>query len=84
MTEQPKTKLLRIICGQMEVGKTTVFSFSQLAEQINLDKDQVDGLLDELEKERFITQFVIQGSDNFKLIAHEKAYTALGDGFMEE
>lgn len=79
MSEQHKLEILRAISKDAEVGKSTVISFNALARATNLTKDQLDKLLGELERDRFITEFIVESSDSYRIILHHKGLDALQD-----
>ena len=54
--------LLRFIATAFEVDRTTSVNFNVLAHDTGLSKEDLDKGLNQLEKERFIDQFVIDSN----------------------
>jgi hypothetical protein len=69
-----KIAVLKAIASQAVVNIPTNFSFLALAKVSNLSREQLDQVLIELERERYITEFVLGGNDNFKITLHERGF----------
>ena len=74
-----KLQILRAFSDNAEVGKPATFSFNVLAKTTDLSKEQLDILLIELERDRFITEYLVEGTDRFKIILHQKGLDAVQD-----
>jgi beta-N-acetylglucosaminidase len=55
MSDQNKLAILAAISSNPTLGKPARFSFSSLTKTLNLSKEELDALLVELNKNRFIT-----------------------------
>lgn len=74
MNKNQQLLLNEIIAGT-QPEQIIVKSFNELSQKTNMTKSEVDDLLEEFEKERYITQFVVEGIDAFKVRIHAKAFT---------
>jgi CTP-dependent riboflavin kinase len=79
MSDLHKLQILRAISNKAKAGKPATFSFNALAKTTDLSREQLDILLIELERDRFITEYVVEGSDSFKIILHQKGLDAVQD-----
>ena len=79
MSDQNKLAILVAISSNPTLGKPVRFSFSSLTKTLNLSKEELDTLLLELNKSRFITQYAKKGVDGFTLILNQKGLDAVQD-----
>ena len=79
MSDQHKLEILRVISTSATPGKPERFSFNSLTKSLNLSKDQLDILLLDLYKSRFITQYVKKGVDGFTVVISKKGLDAVQD-----
>ncbi len=79
MSDQPKLEILRTLSTGATAGKPIRFGFNVLTKKLNLSKDELDTLLLELHKSRFITQYVKKGVDSFTVVLNQKGLDAVQD-----
>ena len=79
MSDQNKLAILVAISSNSTLGKPARFSFSSLTKTLNLSKEELDALLVELNKNRFITQYAKKGVDSFTLVLNQKGLDAVQD-----
>lgn len=79
MSDQHKLAILNAISSQATVGTPARLSFNSLGKTVNLPKAELDQLLTELNKGRFISQYSKKGVDGFTLILNQKALDAIQD-----
>jgi hypothetical protein len=79
MSDLHKLEILRAISNDAEVGKPATFSFNVLTKTTDLSREQLDSLLIELKRDRFITEYIVEGRDSFKIILHQKGLDAVQD-----
>ena len=79
MSDLHKLEILRAISSDAKVGKPATFSFNALAKTTDLSKEQLDIFLIELERDRFITEYIVEGKDSFKITLHQKGLDAVQD-----
>ena len=80
MSDQNKLAILTTICNNSTLGKPVRFSFNSLSKTLNLSKEDLDTLLVELNKNRFISQYVKKGVDGFTIVINQKGLDAVQDG----
>jgi hypothetical protein len=80
MSDQDKLQILAAISTDATPGNAERFTFSSLSKSLNLPKNKLDILLSELNKSRFITQYVKKGVDSFTVIINQKGLDAVQDG----
>ena len=80
MSDQNKLAILAAISSNPIPGKLARFSFNSLTKTLNLSKEDIDTLLVELNKGRFISQYVKKGVDGFTVIVNQKGLDAVQDG----
>ena len=80
MSDQNKLAILSAISSDLTPGKPARFSFNSLTKTLNLSKEDLDTLLAELNKNRFISQYVKKGVDGFTIILNQKGLDAVQDG----
>jgi septum formation topological specificity factor MinE len=59
MSDQHKLEILRVISKNAEIDKPAIFNFNALAQTTDISREQLDILLIELERDRFITEYVM-------------------------
>jgi len=79
MSDQNKLAILNAISAQATAGTPARLSFNSLGKTVNLSKPELDALLTELNKGRFITQYSKKGVDSFTLILNQKGLDAVQD-----
>jgi len=79
MSDQNKLSLLRIINDDNTPGKPSRFSFNTLYKNLDITKDKLDMLLTEMNKDRFISQYVKKGVDSFTVSITQKGIDAVQD-----
>ena len=79
MSDQNKMAILKALGINAILDKPTRFSFNSLTKSLNLTKEDLDTLLLELARNRFITQYVQKGVDGFTIIINQKGLDAIQD-----
>jgi DNA-binding IclR family transcriptional regulator len=79
MSDQNKLAILNAINTQATVGSPTRLSFNSLGKTVNLSKAELDTLLTELNKDRFISHYSKKGVDSFTLVLNQKGLDAVQD-----
>ena len=79
MSDLKKLEILRVISGNSTPGKPARFSFNSLTKTMNLSKEELDALLIDLARNRFITQYVKKGVDGFTVVLNQKGLDAIQD-----
>jgi DNA-binding Lrp family transcriptional regulator len=79
MSDQNKLAILRALSSNATLGKPARFTFNSLTKSLNLSKEDLDTLLVELERNRFITHYNQKGVDGFTVILNQKALDAAQD-----
>lgn len=79
MSDQNKLAILRAISSDATVGVPARFGFNSLGKNLGLSKQQLDTLLTELNKERFISQYAKKGVDGFTVVINQKGLDAVQD-----
>jgi len=80
MSDENKLAILTTIYNNPTLGKPARFSFNSLTKTLNLSKEDIDTLLVELNRNRFISQYVKKGVDGFTLVLNQKGLDAVQDG----
>jgi len=80
MSDQNKMAILSAISSDHTPGKPARFSFNSLTKTLNLPKEDIDTLLLELNKNRFVSQYVKKGVDSFTVVLNQKGLDAVEDG----
>jgi DNA-binding Lrp family transcriptional regulator len=70
-----KGVVLKFITDKAPVNTSVDISFSRFSEETGISKEELDDLLKELENDRYISQFVLENDDVFKVNVNEKALT---------
>jgi hypothetical protein len=79
MSDLNKLEILRVISGNATPGKPARFSFNSFTKTMNLTKDELDTILVELARNRFIAQYVKKGVDGFTVVLNQKGLDAVQD-----
>jgi CTP-dependent riboflavin kinase len=79
MSDQNMLAVLKAISNDAIHGKAARFSFNSLTKALNLSKEELDTLLVELNRNRFITQYVKKGVDGFTVVLNQKGLDAVQD-----
>lgn len=82
MADQDKLAILTFITSNATPGIPARLSFNTLGKAAGVSKQQLDILLIELNKERFINQYAKKGVDGFTLLITQKALDAVTDGSL--
>jgi hypothetical protein len=80
MSDQNKLAILKAISSDPIPGKPARYSFNSLTKTLNLSKEELDIFLVELNKNRFIGQYVKKGVDGFTIVSNQKGLDAVQDG----
>ena len=80
MSDQSKLEILKAISDDAMPGKAERFSFNSLGKNLGMRKDQIDLLLTELNKEKYIAQYAKKGVDSFIIEIKQKGLDAIEDG----
>lgn len=70
-----KELVLRILIDNIPVNKSRDISFNQFSRETRIEKGELDKLFKELDSEHYITQYVMENNDNFRVNMNEKALT---------
>ncbi len=79
MSDQHKLEILRFISSDGSIGNPSRFSFNSLSKKLNLSKADLDTLLMDLQKNKFISQYAKKGVDSFTLVLNQKGLDAVED-----
>lgn len=79
MSDQNKITILKAISTDATPGTPVRLSFSSLVKTTALSKQELDTLLTELNKERFISQYSKKGVDGFTMVINQKGLDAVED-----
>jgi len=79
MSDQNKLALLNAISSHTEPGTPVRLSFNAFGKTLGLPKDEIDLLLAQLNKDRFISQYSKKGVDGFTLVLNQKGLDAVQD-----
>jgi DNA-binding Lrp family transcriptional regulator len=79
MSDQNKLAILNIISNQATVGTPARLSFNLFSKTLNLSKEELNNFLVELNRERFISQYVKKGVDGFTVVLNQKGLDAIQD-----
>lgn len=79
MSDQNKLAILAAISSNATAGTPARFSFNSLGKTLNLSKQDMDTLLIELNRERFISQYAKKGVDGFTVVINQKGLDAVQD-----
>ncbi len=70
-----KGVVLKFIMDKIPTNTSINISFARFSTETGIAKEELDKLLIELDKEQYITQFVLEKQDMFKINLNEKALT---------
>lgn len=70
-------KVLQALTEISAPEKKITIHFSRLAVQLDLTKSDLDKALNDLENNRYIDQYGIDGNDEMLIVTKEKAFTSL-------
>lgn len=79
MSDQNKLAILTAISSDATPGKPSRYSFNSLGKTLGLSKQDLDELLTELNKQRFISQYAKKGVDSFTVVLTQKGLDAVQD-----
>jgi DNA-binding IclR family transcriptional regulator len=79
MSDQHKLAILNIISSHATAGAPARLSFNLFSKTLNLSKEELNNFLVELNRERFISQYVKKGVDSFTVILNQKGLDAIQD-----
>jgi DNA-binding IclR family transcriptional regulator len=79
MSDQNKMAILTAISSDATPGTPIRLSFHSLSKTTALSKPELDTLLTELNRERFISQYSKKGVDGFTLVVNQKGLDAVED-----
>ena len=79
MSDQNKLAILKAICDDAAVGNPTRLNYNSISKSLGIPKQQLDELLKELNKDRFISQYAKKGVDSFTVVLNQKGLDAVQD-----
>jgi len=79
MSDHHRMAILNSISISATPGIPTRFSFNSLTKSVGLTKQELDTLLLELNKQRFISQYAKKGVDSFTVVINQKGLDAVLD-----
>ncbi len=79
MADLDKLVVLRAIATGESIGNPVRVNFSSIEKTVDFSKEQLDGLLKDLNKERFIGQYAKKGADGFTFVLNQKGLDAIQD-----
>ena len=79
MSNQHKLAILNSISIGATAGIPVRFSFNSLGKNLHLAKHELEALLLELNKQRFISQYAKKGVDSFTAVINQKGLDAILD-----
>jgi RIO-like serine/threonine protein kinase len=79
MSDKDKLAILSAISASTTPAKPERFSFNSLSKSLSLSKDELDLLLLDLSKSRFVTQYAKKGVDGFTVVISQKGLDAIED-----
>jgi hypothetical protein len=79
MSDQNKLAILIFISNNSTPGTPTRLSFNALGKALSESKEYLDTLLVQLNKDRFISQYVKKGVDSFTVVLNQKGLDAIQD-----
>jgi hypothetical protein len=79
MSDQLKLAILNSISIGATPGIPVRLSFNSLGKSLNVVKQELDTLLLELNKQRFISQYAKKGVDSFTVVINQKGLDAVQD-----
>lgn len=79
MSDQNKLAILKAISNDATMGKPERFSFTMLGKTLGLSKRDLDELLTELARQRFVSQYAKKGVDSFTVAINQSGLDAVQD-----
>jgi hypothetical protein len=79
MSDQDKLGILTYINDNTTPGIPSRLSFTSIGKTVKLSKQELDTLLIELNKQRFISQYAKKGVDSFTVVINQKGLDAVQD-----
>lgn len=79
MSDHHKLAILNSISISATPGIPARFSFNSLGKSLSLTKQELDAMLLELNKHRFISQYAKKGVDSFTVVINQKGLDAVLD-----
>lgn len=79
MSDQNKLAVLNSISSNATPGTPTRLSFNVIAKNLNLTKEELNTILTELNRDRFISQYAKKGVDGFMVVLNQKGLDAVQD-----
>ena len=79
MSDQQKLAILSSISSEVTPGTPARFSFNALGKSLQLSKQEMDTLLTELNKGRYVAQYTKKGVDSFTVVLNQKGLDAIQD-----
>jgi len=79
MSDLKKLEILRVISRDATPGQPARFNFNSLTKTMDMSKEELNTLLVELARDRFITQYVKKGVDSFTVVLNQKGLDAVQD-----
>ena len=79
MSDQNKLEILRVISRGAIVGEARQFSINALSKFLPMSWETLDKLLNQLEEDRFINQYVLKDVDGFLVALTQKGLDAVKD-----
>ena len=79
MSDRQKLAILSSISSEVTPGTPARFSYNALGKSLQLSKQQMDVLLTELNKERYVAQYTKKGVDSFIVVLNLKGVDAIQD-----
>jgi len=79
MPGQNKIAILKAISNDATVGNPARFNYNSIAKTLSLTKQNLDELLKELNKDRFISGYAKKGVDSFTVTINQKGLDAVQD-----
>jgi len=79
MSDQHKLAILTFITSNATPGIPARLGFNSLGKSVGLSKHELDTLLIELNRQRFISQYSKKGVDGFTVVINQKGLDAIQD-----
>lgn len=79
MSDEIKLAILRTISEDATPGQIQRFSFTTIGKNLQVNKQQLDGFLTELTKDKFLAQYSKKGVDSFTVEIKQKGLDAVED-----
>ena len=79
MSDKNKLAILNFLSTNAVPATPTRISFNSISKTLALPKEELDNLLIQLNRERFISQYVKKGVDSFMVVLNQKGIDAVED-----